>query len=333
LEFRCAKKVFPTYDQINKLLIAPNTKTIIGLRDKTIIKTFLSTGLKVGQLKNLNRGNLNLLPGEIHTCINDYLKTRKDKNDALFINYRSKKMADKRLTDRSIERIIKFYGEKVGIPFVITPEILRWSRVKNLLDEEVVIEKINKHFLDEINFYNPLSIFNKSKYKNNKSPTPGWHIIENAINREKIWLKNNVPTMPENYKENPSFLRCDECISRKIAILIIAGRIKAAEYYTNNDNMWREIDVESKINRHGKDWHRKMMTLVQNNLNNQGFDTFAEPILNYGRADLGFVMKNINLYVEIGTVSLFKIWYNLSTMKNTVFLLVPSENKIIEFKT
>lgn len=39
------------------------------------------------------------------------------------------------------------------------------------------------------------------------------------------------------------------------------------------------------------------------------------------------------LYIEIDTVLLFKLWYNLSTMKNTTFLIIPSENKLIEFKT
>lgn len=58
-----------------------------------------------------------------------------------------------------------------------------------------------------------------------------------------------------------------------------------------------------------------------------------EPILNYGRADLGVYLKqNKILYVEIGTVSLFKLWYNFSTMKNVTFLLIPSENYAIEFK-
>ena len=57
-----------------------------------------------------------------------------------------------------------------------------------------------------------------------------------------------------------------------------------------------------------------------------------EPVLNYGRADLE-VCSNLNetIYVEIGTILLFKLWYNLSTMKNVTFLIIPFENSIIKF--
>ena len=55
-----------------------------------------------------------------------------------------------------------------------------------------------------------------------------------------------------------------------------------------------------------------------------------EPILNYGRADIGIINKAI--YIEIGTVSLFKIWYNLMVMPNSIFILIPDGNFIIKFE-
>jgi len=56
-----------------------------------------------------------------------------------------------------------------------------------------------------------------------------------------------------------------------------------------------------------------------------GDKVVLEPTLNYGRADLGVISNsnNKNIYIEVDTVSLFKLWYNLSTMKNTTFLVVP----------
>ena len=66
----------------------------------------------------------------------------------------------------------------------------------------------------------------------------------------------------------------------------------------------------------------------------QNYKIVFEPILNYGRADLGVYSKlNKTLYIEVDTVSLFKLWYNFSTMKNATFLIILSENKVIEFNT
>jgi hypothetical protein len=76
-----------------------------------------------------------------------------------------------------------------------------------------------------------------------------------------------------------------------------------------------------------------MMNVISEYFKLQDCKVVSEPILNYGRADLGiYPRSNEALYIEIGTVSLFKLWYNLSTMKNVTFLLIPSENYAIEFK-
>jgi len=66
-----------------------------------------------------------------------------------------------------------------------------------------------------------------------------WNAIENIINEEMIWLKDNIPILPENYKANPPFLKYDEIILRKIAILIASGRIRAVEFIAeNNKDLW-----------------------------------------------------------------------------------------------
>jgi len=63
------------------------------------------------------------------------------------------------------------------------------------------------------------------------------------------------------------------------------------------------------------------------------YKVILEPILNYGRADLGvYLGPKETIYVEVGTVSLYKLWFNLLTMKNIIFLIIPSEDKIIELK-
>ena len=51
--------------EIEKLLDAPDEKTDIGLRDKTMIETLYSCGLRISELTNLELLNLNLRQGVI----------------------------------------------------------------------------------------------------------------------------------------------------------------------------------------------------------------------------------------------------------------------------
>jgi len=326
---------FLNLEQLERLLLAPDTKNLLGLRDRAILITLVTTGLKISQLIKLNRDNYDL-PGEALPWIKEYLKTRKDKNSALFINYRSRRNADKRLTARSIERIVNRYGRKVNLPFLVTPEVLRWSRAFTLLNEEVEIKYPKEHKTLITKNYKISFFLSSPKSVEKHSPT--WHTIENIINKEVLWLKNGIPVMPQGYKENPPFLKCDDCILRKIAILIVSGKSNTIEYQAEkNKDLWnnltKKLDLK-KISRHGEEWHKKMMDVIYEYFKQQNYKVVFEPILNYGRADLGIYSKgNRSLFIEVGTVSLFKLWYNLSSMKNIAFLLIPSENKAIEFNT
>lgn len=107
---------YPNPEQIKALLAAPGGKTPIALRDKVMLYTIVSAGLKIKQVINLNKNSINNLPENILPYIENYLKTRKDdKEDALFINYRSRKGASRRLTPRAIQKIIKRYSINVGL--------------------------------------------------------------------------------------------------------------------------------------------------------------------------------------------------------------------------
>jgi len=54
--------------------------------------------------------------------------------------------------------------------------------------------------------------------------------------------------------------------------------------------------------------------------------------MHQGRADLGVYQKESpNLYIEIGTTSFYKLWLNLATKGKFVYLIVPDDDKIIEF--
>jgi len=57
------KKInFLNIEQIEKLLSTPDTKKINGLRDKAILETLFSTGLRIAELVSLNRDQIRISP-------------------------------------------------------------------------------------------------------------------------------------------------------------------------------------------------------------------------------------------------------------------------------
>ncbi len=142
--------------ELQNLMSAPDTKTIIGLRDKAILEMFFSTGLRVSELCSLDR-DADLKTGEISvrgkggkirvvfvsgaalSAVKDYLKGRVDIDEAMFIDHspraqaRMVKEESIRLTPRSVERIVQKYAELAGIAKKCTPHIIRHSFATDLL--------------------------------------------------------------------------------------------------------------------------------------------------------------------------------------------------------
>ena len=157
---------FLNLDQIEKLLLAPETKSPIGLRNKAILESLFSTGLRIAELVALNKEQFNNIkdkkdleisvigkggnPRTVYfseralSWLKKYLETRKDKEKALFINYRARKDADTRLTPRSIERIVKRCAIKAGVPIFTTPHTLRHSMATDLLTQGVDLRTIQE---------------------------------------------------------------------------------------------------------------------------------------------------------------------------------------------
>lgn len=135
-------------DQMDRLLNQPVIGNIRGLRDKAILETLFSTGLRVSELVSLNRETINLERREFGVIgkgrkarvvflsesaadwINRYLKERLDSWKPLFIRYPKKvdpAIAEEkmRLTVRSIQRIVEKYVRKAKLPIKVTPHGLR----------------------------------------------------------------------------------------------------------------------------------------------------------------------------------------------------------------
>lgn len=139
-------------DELSRLLDAPSDTSFNAVRDKALLETLFSTGLRVSEACGLNRDTIDLNKGEFSVrgkgdkirivflsdtakkVLRSYLSLRTDVDSALFIRQRKSSKEDNlRLTPRSIQRIIRYYAAKAGITKRVTPHTLRHSFSTDLL--------------------------------------------------------------------------------------------------------------------------------------------------------------------------------------------------------
>lgn len=148
---------FLSLEQIEKLLEAAADKSLPGLRDRAILETLFSTGLRVAELVALDRRNLAEARGrkdfELSIIgkgghprtvyfseralfwLGLYLDHRTDTKEALFIRFSGPKDAPHRLTTRGIEVIVEKYSKIAGAPLLVTPHTMRHSFATDLLSK------------------------------------------------------------------------------------------------------------------------------------------------------------------------------------------------------
>ena len=150
---------FLTVDEVFSLLEAPGKKNRFMLRDRAILELLYSTGIRVAELVSMDILNLDfesemlrvrgkgnkerLVPvGKVALeAIRGWFPLREQlvterarrghevEKKALFLNGRGG-----RLTTRSVERMVKAYGEQAGLPQKVTPHALRHSFATHLLE-------------------------------------------------------------------------------------------------------------------------------------------------------------------------------------------------------
>ncbi|MGC8977476.1 MAG: tyrosine recombinase XerC, partial [Candidatus Ratteibacteria bacterium] len=139
---------FLTYKEILKILEIPYKDKWLYLRDKAIIELLYSTGIRVGELANLKINDINFVDELIKVkgkgkkermvpvgkialnCLIEYIEKRPNKKEEfVFLN-----KYGGRLTERSIERIIKKYSLIQGINKKVTPHTFRHTFATHLLD-------------------------------------------------------------------------------------------------------------------------------------------------------------------------------------------------------
>lgn len=143
-------------NELERFLHAPKGDSLYDLRDRAILETLFSTGLRVSELCSLNREEIDLKRGEFSVrgkgsklrvvflsdnaklILATYLDRRPDADEALFIripkNEHFEKFEKLRLTPRSVQRIIKKYAIAAGIiGKKVSPHSLRHSFATDLL--------------------------------------------------------------------------------------------------------------------------------------------------------------------------------------------------------
>lgn len=160
---------FLTREEVETLFAAVNKKWETAKRDLAILETLYSTGLRVSELAALNRNQVDLKRREFMVRgkgrkprivflseravkrIEDYIKSRNDAFDPLFINRgRARSASDitkgenRRLTTVSIEALVRKYAMLAGIIKKVTPHTLRHSFATDLLQNGADIRAVQE---------------------------------------------------------------------------------------------------------------------------------------------------------------------------------------------
>lgn len=147
---------FLHYDEVARMLDSIPLDSEKGLRDRAIIELLFSSGLRVSELANLNRDHVNTTRREFMVRgkgkkdrpvfiskaaadrVDDYISARIDNLPPLFLSYSRNNTATtsgdyRRLSTRSVQRIINKYARLAGITKHVSPHTMRHSFATDLL--------------------------------------------------------------------------------------------------------------------------------------------------------------------------------------------------------
>jgi site-specific recombinase XerD len=147
---------FLHFDEVTRLLDSVPLDDESGLRDRAILELLFSSGMRVSELVNLNRGHVNTKRREFMVRgkgqkdrpvfvskstaerVDEYLASRLDNLPPLFLSYSRNNVTSqsgdfRRLTARSIQRMINKYARLAGITKHVSPHTMRHSFATDLL--------------------------------------------------------------------------------------------------------------------------------------------------------------------------------------------------------
>lgn len=155
---------FLSAEQVLLLLEAPPANQPMGLRDRAIFETLYSAGLRVAELASINVGDWDRDAGIIRVigkgrkervcpigsyaakALGDWLAVRSPdprakppEQQAMFLNKHGR-----RLTTRSVGRLIEKYLQVTGLDKLTTPHTLRHSFATHLLDRGADLRSVQE---------------------------------------------------------------------------------------------------------------------------------------------------------------------------------------------
>jgi integrase/recombinase XerC len=155
---------FLSGDEIETLLTAPGQADALALRDRAILEVLYSAGLRVSELAGLNDGDLDLTGGVLRVrgkgrrerispvgsfashALRQWLAERilssKEKQGSLAPVFTNK--FGRRLTTRSVGRMLEKYLKQTGLDRRTTPHTLRHSFATHLLDRGADIRSVQE---------------------------------------------------------------------------------------------------------------------------------------------------------------------------------------------
>lgn len=150
--------------ELGRLLAAPSGDRPLAVRDRAILETLYSAGLRVSELVGLNEGDLDLSAGILHVrgkgkrerlapigsfadkALRRWLKARRvsgrepqGREAPVFVN-----RLGRRLTTRSVGRLLEKYLAVTGLDRRTTPHTLRHSFATHLLDGGADIRSVQE---------------------------------------------------------------------------------------------------------------------------------------------------------------------------------------------
>ena len=159
---------FLDMQDMEKILAVPDPKTQSGLRDRTIMELFFSSGMRISELVALNADQVSFLSDKkertyelsivgkgkhVRTIfispraaqwLRKYLGSRRDGEKPLFLNHRSKNAEERRLTPRYIQLMISKSARLAGLSKRVTPHTLRHTYATDLLSRGADLRSVQE---------------------------------------------------------------------------------------------------------------------------------------------------------------------------------------------
>lgn len=149
--------IFLTEDEVTKLIESPDAKELSGLRDRAILETFYSTGIRISELVGLNLENIDFFGAVVKVsgkgkkermvpigdkalrAIRDYTEQRKQQAPAAFLNKNGR-----RITDRGVRLVLDKYIQRTALRENISPHSLRHSFATHLLNRGADLRSVQE---------------------------------------------------------------------------------------------------------------------------------------------------------------------------------------------